>query len=80
MTGVTKRLRHNRTRMDNFHHEGHEEHEVKKSKNIILRNLRELRVLRGEVVFSIRRVRSDASGNLRELREFSTIVMEEERQ
>jgi hypothetical protein len=35
-----------------LHHEGHEEHEVKKFENINFRMLRVLRALRGEMIFA----------------------------
>src|SRR3990172_13034518 len=38
-------------------------------------NVRNLRVLRGEIVFLVREVRHDASGNLRKPRKLSTIVV-----
>ncbi len=42
----------NQRKTSKFYHEGHEEHEVKKFRHIDVRNLRGLRVLRGENIFT----------------------------
>ena len=46
-----------------------------KFRNINVRNLRGLRVLRGEIVFSIRQVKNDTSENLRMPRKLSNTAI-----